>query len=220
MPLNPDLRPDLRDLRAVVNTRWKNGYADLPVYSVESYYVDTALDNDTDTWNLAIGDPRGEFMELMKRDSEIRIKLFGAGKQGQIMTGIADDASYADGTWTLTGRDYSSLATDSTVPPTHFRQLRAWAIVDSQAKGLGFRNRRLTQGKMVKKVQFTDGSESYWDFWWRLYRKEQMWIWCEPDGTLIASTLNYSNNVDYYIGDPRDGDSIADSSCSHSSRTN
>jgi prophage tail gpP-like protein len=207
MPLNPDLRPDLRDLRVIVNTRWKNGYADLPIYSVESYYVDTALDNDADTWSVQLGDPRGELMELMTRDSEIRMKLFGVGNQGMIMTGIGDEASYSDGSWTITGRDYSSLATDSTVPPTHFRQVRAWAIVEQQAKQLGFRNTQLAHGKIVKKVQYTDGSESFWDFWWRLYRKEQMWIWCNPDATLIASTLNYSNSIDYYLGDFRDDDS-------------
>lgn len=209
MPLKPDLRPDLRDLRVVVNTRWKNAYADLPIYSVESYYVDTALDNDADTWNVQMGDPRGDYMELMTRDSEIRAKLFGIGQQGMIMTGIGDEAGYSEGSWTLTGRDYSSLATDSTVPPTHFRQVRAWAVVESQAKDLGFRNRNLAKGTMVKKVQFTDGSESYWDFWWRLYRKEKMWIWCNPDGTLIASTLNYNGAISYYLGDPRPSDSAS-----------
>lgn len=204
---SPILRPDLSDIRAIVNTRWKGGYADLPIYSIESYYVDTALDNDSDTWNLQLGDPRGDFLALMQRDSEIRVRIFGPESQGNLMYGIGDDATYSGGSWTVTGRDFSSIATDSTVPPTHYRQVRAWAIVEQQAKSLGFRNTRLSHGKMVKKVQFTDGSESYWDFWWRLYRKEQMWIWCEPDATLVASTLNYSGSIDYYLGDFRDGDS-------------
>lgn len=206
----PELRPDIRDLRAVVTTRWKgSSYIDKSIYSVESFYIDSALDNDADQWNLILGDPRGELLELAVRDSEVRCQLFGLGRDNFMITGIADNARYTGGSWNLTGRDYSSLATDSTVSPNHFRQVRAWAVVEQQAKQLGFRKTNLAHGRMVRKIFFTDGSESYWDFWYRLYRKEQMWLWCDPDGTLRASTLNYSNQIDYYFGSPRDDDNTA-----------
>ena len=206
--LLPVLRPDVSDLRAVITTRWSGtSYKPKNIYSIESFYIDTALDNDADSWELVLGDPRGELLELAIRDGEIRTQLFGLGRSNYIMTGIADRASYSGGSWTLTGRDLSSLATDSTLPPQHFRKMRAWSVVDQQARELGFTRRNLAHGRMVQKVFFSDGSESYWDFWYRLYRREQMWIWCDPDGTLRASTLNYSDDIDYYIGDPRDGDS-------------
>lgn len=208
----PDLRPSLDDLRAVVTTKWKkSGYRPLPIRTIENYYVDTALDNDSDTWQIQIGDPDGDYFPLAQRNNEIRVQFFGPGREGvnYILTGIGDDAEWEDGSWTLTGRDYSSLAIDSDVPPQQFRHVRAWAIVDMQSQLLGFKRRSLAHGKMVKKVQFTDGSESYWQFWYRLYRKEQMWIWTEPTGLLVAGTLNYSDHIDYYFGDPVVDDPIS-----------
>lgn len=206
----PDLRPSISNTRAIITTRWgSSAYRPVAVRNVESYYVDTALDNDADTWTVTLGDPNGDLLDLLRRDSEIRAQLFGVGQEGIdfLATGIADDAEYEDGSWTLTGRDYSSLATDSTVQPMQFRHVRAWAIVEEQAKFLGFQKTSLSRVGMVKKVQYTDGSESYWDFWYRLYRKEKMWLWCEPNGMLVASRLNYNSPPTYYLGDPRDDDS-------------
>lgn len=205
-----DLHPSIENTRAIITTRWgHSAYRPVTVRNVEQYFVDTALDNDADTWTVTLGDPNGDLMDLLDRDSEIRAQLFGVGRQGIdfLSTGIADDAQYEDGSWTLTGRDHSSLATDSTVRPMQFRHVRAWAIVAEQAKFLGFQKTSLSRAGMVKKVQYTDGSESYWDFWYRLYRKEKMWLWCEPNGMLVASRLNYNQKPTYYLGDPRDSDS-------------
>jgi prophage tail gpP-like protein len=205
----PDLHPSIANTRVVITTRWGNSaYRPVTVRNIESYYVDTALDNDADTWTVDVGDPNGDLLDLLGRDSEIRAQLFGVGQEGIdfLITGIADDAQYEDGTWTLTGRDYSSLATDSTVRPSQFRHVRAWSIVAEQAKFLGFTKTSLSRAGMVKKVQYTDGSESYWDFWYRLYRKEKMWIWCEPNGLLVAGRLNYNQSPTYYLGDPLDDD--------------
>src|SRR3954466_13345812 len=71
--LYPDLRPDVMNVHAVVTTKWGNStYAPLTIPRLESYYVDTALDNDADTWSIEIGAPRGEYMRLFERNSEIR----------------------------------------------------------------------------------------------------------------------------------------------------
>lgn len=182
----------------------------LPIPKLESYYVDTALDNDADTWTCDIGDPHGQYLEMLDRNSEVRVQLFGVGTEGQsyLMTGISDEVSYDEqGTITLTGRDLSSLATDSIISPKQFRHVRAHAIVDQQARELGFKQTALAHAKQVKKVQFTDGSESYWEFWYRLYRKEQMWLWCEPNGILVANKLNYDAQTTYFFGSPKENDS-------------
>jgi prophage tail gpP-like protein/cell wall-associated NlpC family hydrolase len=206
----PDLRPNVFNVRAIITTRWGNsGYRPLVVPKIESYYVDTALDSDADTWTCDIGDPNGDLLEMLDRDNEVRVQLFGVGTEGTnyVVTGLADEISYdEEGTMTVTGRDMSSLATDSTVRPSQFRHVRAWAIVEEQAKDIGFRATNLARSGIIKKLQQTDGSESYWEFWWRLYRKEKMWIWTDPDGTLIAGRLNYENAPSYYLGWPQDND--------------
>lgn len=208
--LYPDLRPDISRVRAIVTTKWGNsGYRPIVIPKLESYYVDTALDNDADTWTCDVGDPRGDLISIFNRDSEIRVQLFGVGSEGQtyLMTGLADEATFDEQvTLTLTGRDLSSVAVDSIVPPKQYRQVRAHAVVAQQAKELGFKNVQLAQAGQVKKVQYTDGSESYWEFWYRLYRKEKMWLWCEPNGILVANKLNYDAQTTYYFGQPQDND--------------
>lgn len=201
----PEFTLGTEGLRAIITSRWrKSGYTPLPMREIQSYYVDTSLDNDADPWVVELGDPEANMLELLHRDNEVRVQLFGVG-QGNvpILTGIADEIAYtSEGTMTLSGRDMSSLAIDSVAPPEQHRLVRAHVIVRKQAIELGFQNTNLASQGVIKKVQYTDGSESYWEFWYRLYRKEKMWLWTEPNGTLIAGRLNYTGNPTYYFGTP------------------
>jgi prophage tail gpP-like protein len=206
---DPETQPGIRGVRAIVTTRWKGtAYRPLVMNSLEQYYVDTGMDTDADTWSIDVGDPAGDYLALLERDNEIRTTLYGVGREQHhpILTGIADSASFEDGTWTLTGRDLSLLATDSTVMPHRYSKARAWSIVSKQAHSIGFHSTNLARHGMVKKLIQTDGSESYWDFWYRLYRAEKMWLWTLPNGTLVGGHLNYTAHPLYYLGDARDGD--------------
>jgi cell wall-associated NlpC family hydrolase/prophage tail gpP-like protein len=209
-PPLPDLHPNIQKVHAVVTTRWNGkGYRPLSITSLEDYFIDTALDNDADSWQIDIGDPDGDYLAFLKRDNEIRVQLYGVGREGlsYMLTGIADTAEYSEqGIWNLVGRDLSSLATDSTVLPHRWAKSRAWSIVRKQAHDIGFHKTQLSRTGIVKKMQYTDGSESYWDFWYRLYRQEKMWLWTLPDGTLIGNKLNYSADPLYYLGDRKAGD--------------
>jgi hypothetical protein len=200
----PDTHPTIKPVRAIVTTKWGNsGYRPLVIRSIEQYYVDSSLDNDADTWTLDIGDPRGEFLEMLKRNNEVRVQLFGAGKSSStfLVTGMADEIQYSEqGIISLVGRDLSSLATDSTAPPNTYRHVRPWSVVEQQAKQIGFRQTNLAKAPMIRKLERTDGSESYWEFWYRLYRREQMWLWTEPTGVLRSDRLNYSQPTAYFFG--------------------
>jgi prophage tail gpP-like protein len=206
----PD-NPTISRVRALITTPWGNqGYRPVTVKALESYFIDTALDNDSDSWTMDISDPHGVYLDLFERDGEIRNQIFGIGRQGAqyISTGIVDEASYSEqGTITLAGRDYSSLAVDSTVPPQQFRKQRSYRIVAKQAKEIGFPDVSLLQTGKMHNVLFTDGSESYWEFWYRLFRKDKMFLWCEANGTLIGRGLNYNNPPVYFLGWPHQGDS-------------
>lgn len=210
MPVKLPNNPSISNVRAIITSRWgKSGYRPTTFRNLETYFIDTALDNDADSWEVTLADPHGKYLELLERDAEIRMQLFGVGQQGAdfLMTGVADDATYdQDGTITLTGRDYSSLATDSTVPPKRYRKKTGWSIVEQQAKELGFQKRTLSHRGRIHNNLVTDGSESYWEFWYRLYRKDQMYLWCEPNGRLMASTLNYSEHPVYFFGTPHQHD--------------
>lgn len=202
--------PSISKVRAIITSQWSdNGYRPTTFRAIESYFVDTALDNDSDSFEIAIADPKGHYLELFKRDAEVRCQLFGVGKQGAefIAAGIGEDIAYDDqGTITITGRDYSALATDSTVPPQQWRMKHGWAIVEQQAAELGFQRLKLAHSGKVHRTLYADGSESYWEFWYRLYRKDKQFLWCEPNGALIAGPLNYGDNPVYFFGKPRKSD--------------
>src|SRR5262245_55717046 len=213
MPRIPtiDLTPSLKNMRAIITTRWGGGgYRPLVMHNIESYYVDTAMDNDSDPWSLDIGDPTGEYFELLHRDNEVRVELFGAGSgagdNGYIMTGIADTVNWNDeGVMSITGRDLSSLATDSTLLPGKFKSRPAWSIIEQQARDLGFSRFSLSRAQVVKKTQNTDGSESYWEFWYRIVRKDQMWLYTTPEGILVSTRLDYNQPITYRFGNAKPG---------------
>lgn len=205
----PEFVHNTNNLRAVVTTRWgKSGYRPVVIKNIEEYYLDTSLDNDADSWVVTLGDPQGDFLAMLQRDAEVRVELYGIGaNSNRILTGIADEIGFgSSGILRLQGRDYSSLAIDSIVPPGQFRNIHAWKLVDQQAREIGFQKTQLAKtgpaGKVIRKAQFTDGSESYWEFWYRIYRKEKMWLWTEPTGLLVASNLNYTGRPIYYFGYP------------------
>lgn len=193
--------------KAVITTKWdKNTYRPFTVNNLESYFVDTALDSDSDPFQITIGDPEHMMIETLTRDNEVRVQLFGAGYGAKLMfTGLADDVVYdgTTGVLTIDGRDMSSLAVDSTLPPQLWQQVKASMIIPKQAQSIGMKGPfHITTQGVVKKLQFTDASESYWDFWYRLVRKDQMYIWTGPDGSLWTGILNYNKPTLYFFGSP------------------
>jgi len=206
----PDFTPTLKNVRGILTTKWQRGYRPLVVDTIESYYMDSSLDNDSDTWNLSVGDPEGKYLALLERDNEVRVEIIGVQAQanGHILSGIADEIVYDDqGTVNLSGRDMASLALDSFAEPRLYKMVKSWAIIGPQARQLGFPSTSILKTGTVNKTQRTDGSETYWEFWYRLIRKDKMWLWCAPNGTLVASRLNYEDSPSYYFGTPKVSDS-------------
>ena len=173
----------------------------LSVLSVEEYSVEASMDSDADNFGLTIGDPYGDLVDLLLRDVEIRVQIFGGDDQTLFLkTGFCDTATMDyQGALTISGRDVSALAVDSDAPPNEWKNVRADKKIREQAIKLGFPATRLADAKKFQKI-YTDGSETYWDFWYRMARKRKMWLWCEPDGTLVMDELNYTGNSGYYFG--------------------
>jgi murein DD-endopeptidase MepM/ murein hydrolase activator NlpD/prophage tail gpP-like protein len=168
------------------------------------YFVDSALDTDTDSWQVTIGDFSRSLIPLLHRDTEVRCSFFieGEGQFENLHSGLADEVAWNDeGTMIINGRDFTSIATDSRHPPQRYTAGRPHVIVAKEAAAIKMGTHvKLAKTKSFKQLA-TDGSESYWQFWYRLYRKRQMWLWAEPDGTLVGGLLNYNVKPSYYFGD-------------------
>lgn len=189
----------------IVSKFGKRMYGGLPLLRVESYQVDSAMDTDTDQFSVDVGDPEFELISLLSRDDEVRVSL-SAQIRGTthvpILQGYADTVAIRqDGSLSLQGRDLSSAAVDTTAVPFNWRNARPTKIIGDHARKLGFSKLNISPVKVIRSL-FTDGSESEWDFWYRMVRKRQMWIWCSPDGTLNVDQLNYAASPTYYFGVP------------------
>jgi len=191
-------------VRATITSRFsKNGYSSRTTEDVENFMVDSAMDTDTDSWTLAIGDVNGHFRETLRRDAEVRVNIFAQRNAAvqNLHMGFADEVTLDEGNvMTFTGRDITSVAVDSQRPPGNFQLVRPHIFVARDAKALRIGDKMLLTKTPLFKKFAVDGSESYWDVWYRLYRKRRMWVWAEPDGTLKAGTLNYNAKPSYFFG--------------------
>lgn len=195
----------MQQIKAEITAAYQSGvYSIKNVYNVMDFFVDSALDTDTDSWQITLGDFNNELTSLLHRDSEVRCNFYlqGDGVFEPLHSGIADECAWNDeGVMIINGRDFTSVAVDSKHPPARYKAGRPHIIVAKEAKALGIgSNLNLMQTKVFNTLD-TDGSESYWQFWYRLYRKRHMWLWAEPDGMLVGSTLNYNQMPTYYFGD-------------------
>ena len=177
--------------RAVITTRWTSGYKPVVVKNIESFTIDSNLDQDSDSFNITIGDPHNQLSALRTRDGEIRIQIFGIGVDADyLLTGIVDDVDQTEGgSISLAGRDRSAIAVDTMAIAGKWKDQRADEFIIKRAKELKLTNKFKFAGQPVLKVIRQDGSENEWEFWYRLIRKEKMWLWMTSDGTLVASKL-------------------------------
>src|SRR4029079_8749455 len=177
----------------------------LALPSVESYSVDSAMDTDSDSWSIEIGDPAAELIELLRRDNEVRCNIFGgeSGKLEELQTGFADEVGYTEeGTLVINGRDVTCLATDSVAEPRDVRHVSPHKFVAKRGRALGMTEFKLARVKPLPEF-YTDRSETEWESWYRMYRKRKMWLWSEPNGILRADLLHYSDDPTYYFGNPK-----------------
>ena len=200
-----------RNVRAVVMAEvGTRGYREYPTENAIAFTVDGAMDTDSDAFSLDIGDPFNSLRKLINRDTEVRAAIFTGQTDArarivQLAWGVADTVQMSsdDHYLSMEGRDYTSIAVDSHHPPGQWNHIRPHTFVTRDAKKLHIPELQLAKVSAIPKF-YTDGSETYWEVWYRMYRKKKMWIWAEPDGTLIADTLNYDTQPRYYFGVPKD----------------
>jgi cell wall-associated NlpC family hydrolase/prophage tail gpP-like protein len=190
--------------RAVITTEFaKDKYRPLVVDRVEDFSIDSSMDTDADSWSLTVGVSRDDIIDLLRRDNEVRVVIYGLDRKevAGLHRGFADEI-YVDenGSVHLSGRDVTAPAQDSQAPPKKYKNVQPEKLVAKQCRELKIGDRlRLANIKPFKNF-YNDGSESYWESWYRLYRHRQMWMWAEPDGYIVGDMLNYSDIPVYRFG--------------------
>ena len=191
------------DGRAVITTKIGKSYRPLTFGTLDSYFIDTAMDTDTDTWSITLGDPGHALKPALSRNAEVRADLYVVDENTLhgLHSGFADEVSVdEENMFTIDGRDISCVAVDSQVKPKKWADMPPHRLVQKQARILKIgHSLHLDKVKPLKSL-VTDGTESYWDLWYRAYRHRKRWMWAEPDGSIWATMLNYNDAPSYKFG--------------------
>lgn len=188
----------------------QSGVREFPIETVEAFVIDSAMDSDSDSFSIDIGAPTPTLGFLVGRDNEVMASIFTSGilqsSVEHLHTGIADVVDYSsdDHIIAVQGRDLSSPAVDSQAPPGEQRHVRPNVYIAREARQLGITKMQLAQVTEIAKF-YRDGSETYWESWYRMYRKRKMWLWLEADGTLVGDKLNYEIKPRYQFGSAPSG---------------
>jgi cell wall-associated NlpC family hydrolase/prophage tail gpP-like protein len=190
----------------------RSGIRDLPARRVEAYAFDTAMDTDTDAFSIDIGDSHNEMSVLLGRDVEARVALFlndERGKMQRVFSGIGDleGKSASDMVLSIQGSDMSTLALGD-VPPGRWRNIKPKQFITERARRVGITNVSINPMSQVGTL-YTDGSETEWGLWYRIARTKGMWMWTEPNGTLVIDKLGYALKPSYMFGRPPRGQSTS-----------
>lgn len=185
-----------------------SGFRQFPTKLVEAFTIDGAMDTDADAFSIDMGTTDMDLVSLCTtRDNEVKVTIFTTPERGgqieYLGSGISDSVNYDsnENILSVAGRDITSVATDSQAPPGERRSVRPKSFVTREANALGISKLQLADASALARF-YRDGSESYWESWYRLYRKKKMWLWAEPDGTLVGDKLNYTSAPTYFFGEP------------------
>jgi cell wall-associated NlpC family hydrolase len=181
-----------------------------PVQRLESYTTETALDKDTDSWSVSIGDPQGELLYITDRDVEARATIYLSNEAGRIIpifSGVCDDVTFGTESQSLdlSGRDMSALAIDSDVPPGRWRHIKPAKFIQKRAHALGLTNTSIHSMREIGTL-ISDASETEWELWYRMVRSRDMFMWTGPLGALFIRPLNNADKATYFFGKPAKGD--------------
>lgn len=169
---------------------------------MSEYDIETSLDIPADHFNIIIENPvddKGYGMNagVFNPNNTFKISEY----YGVILNGVADDVDeYWDENGSkieIDGRDKSMLLLENDAEPRTYNKLKLSAFINKIAGPYGFKARINSKyDKVIDKIVVEVG-DSEWDCIFRETKKLGMWLWCEPDGTLVADKLNYSSKPEY-----------------------
>ena len=180
---------------------------------MSEYDVETSLDIPADYFNIIIENP------INDKGYGINAGIFNPNdtfkiseNYGIILNGVADDVDeYWDENGSkieLSGRDISMLLLENDAEPRTYNKLKLSAFINKIAGPYGLKAKVNSKyDKVINKIVVEVG-DSEWDTIFRETKKLDMWLWCEPDGTLVADKLNYSEKPSYKFSNDLSIDAI------------
>ncbi|WP_432400925.1 hypothetical protein [Wukongibacter sp. M2B1] len=169
---------------------------------MSEFSIETSLDIPADHFNVKIENPvldgYGTNSGLLNDNDTFTIQE----DEKVILEGIADDVDeyWDDGGSRIEvdGRDKSLLLLENDAIPKTYYKLKFSTLLKTIASPYGFSSFKVNSkyDKVIDKIVVEVG-DSEWDILLRECKKLDMWLWCTPDGAIIADILNYSGSPTY-----------------------
>lgn len=182
-------------MQVIVDSKTNN--KQYKITRISEFDIETSMDIPADHFNIIIENPDGINSELLNDNDSFIIK----DNDKTILDGIADDVDeywdYSGSKIAIDGRDKSLLLIENDAEPKTYYKLKFSDFLKQIASPYGFTFQVNSQyDKVIEKIVVEVG-DSEWDILFRECKKLDMWLWCTPDGTIIADVLNYSGNPLY-----------------------
>lgn len=183
-------------MQVTVNSKKDN--KQYKITRMSEFDIETSMDIPADHFNITIQNPDGINSELFNDNDSFSIEDNGK----TILDGIADDVDeyWDDGGAKIEvdGRDKSLLLIENDAEPKTYYKLKFSDFLKKIASPYGFSKFVVNSqyDKVIDKIVVEVG-DSEWDILFRECKKLDMWLWCSPDGTIIADVLNYSGKPTY-----------------------
>lgn len=172
------------------------------ILRISQYDIETSLDIPADYFSITIENPinldrTGMNSGIFNPNDYFEIKENGK----TILTGIADDVDEywdEDGSKIeITGRDKSMILLENDAEPKTYYKMKLSSYIHTIANKYGFKVRVNPKHDKVLNKSIVEVGDSEWDTILRETKRFGIWLWCEPDGTLVADELRYNSKVSY-----------------------
>lgn len=169
---------------------------------MSEYDIETSLDIPADYFNIVIENPiddkgYGVNADIFNPNDSFEI----SESYGVVLNGISDDVEeYWDENGSkiqISGRDLSMILLENDAEPKTYYKLKLSAFINKIVGPYGLKAKVNSKyDKVISKIVVEVG-DSEWDCIFRETSKLDMWLWCTPDGTLVADVLNYNGSPSY-----------------------
>lgn len=184
----------------VYSNRDSKGYK---INRISEYDIDTSLDIAADHFSIVIENPvdkntRGYSSGVFNDNDNVLVKE----ENVTILNGLTDDVTELWGESgsriEIVGRDMSMLLLENDAIPKTYYKLKLSSFIKTIAAPYKYFKVRVNPkfDKILDKI-VVDTGQTEWDCLMEEAKKCGLWLWCEPDLTIVADKLGYNQDYSY-----------------------
>lgn len=192
----------------IYSNRDSKGYK---INRISEYDIDTSLDIAADHFNIVVENPvgsdgKGYSTGIFNDNDNVLVKEDDV----TILNGLTDDVTELWGESgsriEIVGRDMSMLLLENDAIPKTYYKLKLSSFIKTITAPYKYFKVKVNPAfdKVLDKI-VVDVGETEWDCLMREAKKCGLWLWCDPDLTIIADKLGYNKDYSYVFSNSEPG---------------